>query len=86
MPMFPGQQAMQCAALGVIHIGGENDSHKILWPETATNDLATLESCLNEYLNNYNKRLQVIQYAYDKLNEVYSYESIYSKTKNLLNF
>ena len=85
MPMFPGQQAMQCAALGVIHIGGENDSHKMLWPETATNDFDRLEYCFSTYLNDYNKRLAVIQSAFDKVNDIYSYNSIKSKTLTTLN-
>lgn len=83
---FPGQQAMQCAALGVIHIGGLNDSHAILWPETATNDTEILESRIKEYLGNYNKRIQVIQYAYNKVNEIYSYDAVYTRAQKLLNF
>jgi len=84
MPMFPGQQAMQCAALGVIHIGGENDSHKILWPETATNDFDTLEYYFNLYLTDYDKRTEVIQNAYSKLNDIYSYTAVYNKTIKVL--
>lgn len=82
---FPGQQSMQCAALGVIHIGGLNDSHTILWPETATNDLNQLEYYVNLYLTDYEKRIQTIQYAYNKVNEIYSYDSVYKQAIKLLN-
>lgn len=77
--IFPGQQAMQCAALGVIHVGGLNDSHSILWPETATNDFDQLEYYINLYLTDYNKRIEVIQRAFDTVNDIYSYQSVYNK-------
>lgn len=82
---FPGQQAMQCAALGIINIGGLNDAHSILWPETATNDFDVLENKFNLYLKDYNKRVEVIQYAFNKLNEVYSYQSVYARVFKILN-
>ena len=84
-PAFPGQQSMQCAALGIIHVGGLNDAHSILWPETATNDLDQLEHYVNLYLTDYNKRIETIQYAYNKVNEIYSYDSVYKQTIKLLN-
>jgi hypothetical protein len=81
---FPGQQSIQCAALGVVHIGGLNDAHSYLWPETATNDFDQLEYYFSMYLNDYDKRIEVIQNAFDKLNKTYSYESVYNKTLSLL--
>lgn len=83
--MFPGQQAMQCAAVGVIHIGGENDSHTMLWPNTATNNTEQLEYYINLYLTDYNKRIEAIQYAFNKVNEIYSYDSVYTEALKLLN-
>lgn len=82
--MFPGQQAMQCAAVGVIHIGGENDSHTILWPGTATNNLQVLESKISEYLTDYDSRINAIQFAFNRLNEMYSYSAVKTKTNELL--
>ncbi len=45
-----GQQAIQCAALGVIVMGGLNDSHKILFPTLATNDLGELKIKLSKMI------------------------------------
>lgn len=81
---FPGQQAMQCAALGIINIGGVNDSHSLLWPETATNDFDQLEYYFNLYLTDYNKRINTIQNAYNILNNVYSYTAVYNSALNIL--
>jgi hypothetical protein len=81
---FPGQQAIQCASLGIINIGGLNDSHTILWPETATNDFETLEYYFNLYLNDYNHRVSTIQKAFDQVSNTYSYKAVYDKTTKLL--
>ena len=48
-----------------------NESHQILFPETATCDPTILENKFVEYLNNPEKRFEVIQYAWTKLNEFY---------------
>jgi len=84
MASFPGQQAMQCAALGVIHLGGENDAHKLLWPDTATNDTAKLEEMFQLYVTNLDARNNAIQYAYNMVCQTYSYQSIYTKTNKLI--
>ena len=81
---FPGQQAMQCAALGVIHIGGVNDSHHFLWPDTSTNDVIKLEKMLMEYTQNIEKRIYAIKYAWKQLNEIYSYDAIRYKVDQIL--
>jgi len=73
---FPGQQAMQCAALGIINIGGLNDSHKILFPDTYTNDFDILEHFFYEYINDYEKRYNVINNAWIAVNNIYSYKSV----------
>jgi len=75
-PQYPGQQAMQCSALGVVHIGGINDSHQFLWPDTATNDKRILENMFAEYFEDINKRINAIQYAWSKVNEIYSYDAV----------
>jgi len=73
---FPGQQAMQCAALGMIHLGGVNDAHQVLYPETATIHIPTLEEKFVELLNNNDKRIEHITYAWNKANELYSYNVV----------
>ena len=71
----PGWQGVQVASVGSINIGGLNESHKILFPETATNDEVILEKKFVEYLENPQKRFEVIQNAWNQLNELYSLSS-----------
>ena len=52
---FPGNQCPVVAATGTINIGGVNDYHHILFPETATCDLTILENKVNEYINDKEK-------------------------------
>jgi len=79
LPIFTGQQTIQCATLGVIQFGGVNDSHTKLFPETATNSFEILEQKFTEYINNYDKRIEVMQSAFEKVNQIYSYESVKKK-------
>jgi len=72
----PGQQCKQVASVGSINIGGVNDSHKFLYPETATNDLEVLEDAFVSYHENEEKRLQVMQNAIDKINQLCGFEII----------
>ena len=65
-------------------MGGLNDSHVILWPETATQDLSILEERFYEYITNMDKRIEVIQYAWNKLWEYYSYESVKKKLDQII--
>ena len=67
----PGIQVALVANVGSINIGGENESHRILYPETATCDVNILEKRFVEYLNNPEKRFDTIKYAWEKLNEFY---------------
>jgi hypothetical protein len=83
-PQFPGQQAMQCAALGVVHIGGVNDSHEFLWPETATNDKMILETEFVTCLNEYEYRVEMIQNAWDVLDEIYSYNAVRNRFEEMI--
>ena len=84
IPVYPGQQAMQCAALGIIQIGGVNDSHHFLWPETATCDEKVLEEKFVEYLNDYEKRVTLIQTAFERINKVYSFKAIKNKFEEII--
>ena len=84
IPVYPGQQAIQCAALGIVQIGGVNDSHHILWPETATCDEKVLEEKFVEYLNDYEKRVTLIQTAFERINKVYSFKAIKNKFEEII--
>ena len=73
---YPGNQIMQVASTGTINIGGENESHHILFPETAGCDLKVLEDVFVELLRNPEKRFEVIQYSWNKVNEVFGFDTV----------
>ena len=79
-----GQQCMQVANIGSINIGGMNESHHILFPETATCDEKILEEKFVEYLNNPKKAFEVIEYAWNKLNEIYGIEVVKKQLLDML--
>jgi len=70
-----GQQGIQCAILGVVNIGGINDSHHTLFPQTANNDFAALEEEFIKYIGDTEYRISRIKDAFDKANAVYSFEA-----------
>lgn len=80
---MPGSQAMQCATLGVINIGGLNCSHKLLWPETATNDTTILERRIIDYLNNPTKMNKAIEYAHETVRKFHDTSSVIRQIKNI---
>ena len=84
MDCHPGNQAVQVANVGSINFGGLNESHHLLFPETATNDEQVLEEKFVEYLNNHKKRFEVIQYAWNKLNETYGFTAVRKNIETLL--
>jgi hypothetical protein len=74
--IHPGNQIMQTAAVGCINIGGLNESHSIMYPNSATCDEKILEEVFVEYLKDDNKRFEAISFAWEKLNEIYSFKSV----------
>ena len=81
----PGMQAMQVANAGSINIGGMNESHGILFPNTATNDFKILEEKFVEYINDEDKRFQDIEYAWIKLNEIYNFDTVKKQLLEIYN-
>jgi len=79
-----GQQGIQSAILGVVNIGGVNDSHFTLFPETANNDVIKLEKLFYEYFTNYDKRVEIINYAWEKVNEIYSFSATRKRFKKII--
>ena len=73
---FPGNQCGLVAATGTINIGGVNDYHHILFPETATCDFDILEKRFVDYLEDENKRNNVIKHAWDKVNNVFGFDAV----------
>ena len=72
----PGQQGIQVACVGSINIGGMNESHQLLFPETATRDLKVVEEKFKEYLTDEVSRFKAIEYAWNKVNELYSFKVV----------
>jgi hypothetical protein len=70
-----GHQCIQVANAGCINIGGNNESHKILFPETATCDETILEQKFHEYFTNEDKRAEVLLNAWNNLNKHYSFNN-----------
>ena len=80
---MPGSQAMQCAALGVINIGGLNCSHRLLWPETSTNDVNILESRIRDYIQNPMAVNNAVDYAHKTVRKYHDTESVIEQIKNI---
>ena len=79
-----GQHVVAVANVGSINFGGMNESHSVLFPETATCDESILEEKFVEYLENPEKRFEVITYAWNKLNELYGIEVVKKQLLNML--
>ena len=79
----PGGQIIQVASVGSLNIGGCNESHQVLYPETATCDLKILEEKFDEYIKSPTKVAKDIQYAWEKLNETYSFNTVRKQLEDL---
>ena len=80
----PGNQGTQVAAAGCLNLGGHNDSHFILFPETATNNEEILEEKFSNYLTNMNKVYEDLSYAWEKLNEHYGLPVVEKQLQKLI--
>ena len=80
---FPGSQAVQVAAGGVINVGGLNTSHKDLFPELATNDTDVLEERIDEIISDIDVRSKIMKYAFDKVNELYSFNTVRKQLESI---
>lgn len=80
---YPGKQAVHCASVGSINIGGLNDNHKLLFPKTATNDFDILEKEIIKYIEDSNYRNKTIQYAWQQVNNIFGFESVKEQIKNI---
>jgi len=79
-----GQHVVAVANVGSINFGGMNESHKLLFPETATCDLNVLEEKFVEYLESPEKRFEAITYAWNKLNELYGMDVVKKQLLEML--
>lgn len=78
-----GQQACQCAALGVINLGGNNDATYNLYPETYGLDFAKTEEFL-KYMFEDNNRIEYENLVLERLKSIYEYNVVKNKIYNLL--
>lgn len=83
-PQF-GQQGVQSAILGVINLGGLNDSHFNLFPETCHNNLDQLESTFEKCIHDIDFRYKLITFAYNQCTEIYSFDAVHKKLLNIIN-
>ena len=81
--IHPGGQCIQVASVGSIHIGGLNESHHILYPDTATCDEIVLEDVLEGYIKDETKRFSAIEYAWEKVNENFSFNKVKNQIENM---
>ena len=80
-----GSMAVQCAALGIINVGGVQDSNEILFPSLATNDLNQLEDIFKTIHNDSDKREDVIQTAFNKARSHYSHDAVRERFLGVVN-
>jgi len=81
--IHPGGQCIQVASVGSIHIGGVNESHHILYPDTATCDVKVLEDVIDGYIKDETKRFGAIEYAWEKVNENFSFNKVKNQIESL---
>lgn len=79
-----GQQTCQCAVLGVINLGGNNDATYNLYPETYGLDFKKCENFLKYCLNSDQNRSEYEQIVLQRLSDIYSYGVIKNNIINLL--
>ena len=81
---FPGSQAVQVATTGTIQVGGLNDSHRILYPQLATNDLEILETEVDKIISDFDYRVKIINYAYENVQKYYSFDTVRQSVEKMI--
>ena len=71
-----GQQATNCASLGTINVGGNNDANHLLYPTLLGDDFDRLESEFNKILNDGVYKQSLVDESYSQLQKTYSFESV----------
>ena len=71
------------ASVGSIHIGGVNESHEILYPNSATCDEKILEELMDEYVSDEVKRFQLLNMLGIKVNEEFSFKKVRKQIEEL---
>jgi hypothetical protein len=81
--IHPGGQCIQVASIGSMHIGGLNESHEILYPDSATCDEKVLEDLMDRYIGDENLRFQAIEHAWNKVNEEFSFKKVRTQIEEI---
>ena len=66
-----------------MHIGGLNESHEILYPNSATCDEKVLEDLMDRYIGDENLRFQAIEHAWNKVNEEFSFKKVRTQIEEI---
>ena len=80
-----GSMAVQCAALGIINIGGLQDSHELLFSDTATNDWERLEEVFWKIHSDPKFRNNIVIEAFEKAMSHYSHEAVKKRFLEVVN-
>lgn len=83
--VYGGTMAVQCAALGILNIGGREDSHKTLWERTYTNDLLVLEHEFVDTFLDESCYVDTIQKAYSNSISTYSHNAVKNRILDIIN-
>lgn len=78
-----GQQAIQCAILETIMIGGLNDSHKLLYPNLASCDLNVLIEEFNKLETDEMYYANTINHASKTVEDIYSFKTVTNQIKTM---
>jgi hypothetical protein len=81
----PGNQGILVAAVGSINLGGVNESHDVLFPDTATNDWYYLEQKFVQLCRDSQARQEILEYAWEKLHKTYSFDVARKQIEELCN-
>jgi hypothetical protein len=79
-----GQMATQCAALNTVILGGNNDSHFILFPTCTGMDVDFVYNDFDRMMTDEFYLKDTIQYANYKLQELYSFNAVRQRILELL--
>lgn len=83
--IHPGQQCLLVANVGCINLGGNNESHSILYPGLDGLNLEHLEEKFVELLKDDQKITQTVSYAWDVLNKNYGFSTIKKQIETIYN-
>lgn len=80
-----GQQPLQCAAFGTLHIGGISEGSKQLWGKLATNDITILENEVKRIISNSDYHFSYLVTAYNALEKTHGLQAVRNRLIGLTN-